>query len=317
MKQYLAQRVGLVPVTLFVVSLLTFVLAQLVPGDVGRTILGPYATNAQVHALDRRLGYDLPVLQRYWHWATGFVSGNWGVSPVLQVPIRPLVMDRLGNSLLLAATAFVIVVPISVTLGVVAGLREGSRTDRAISLVGLSLLGLPEFVGATVLIVIFGVMLAWFPVTAQAPPGSGLLTRLHYLVLPAIPLVFVLFGYISHIARSGTIETSNAPYLRTATLKGIPRRAVLTRHLLPNALLPTVTVIGFQVGYLIAGLTVIEELFNYPGLGQLLISSATNHDLPTLADITMLVAIIFLVANILADASYALLNPRIRARRAQ
>jgi peptide/nickel transport system permease protein len=309
---YIIRRLLLVPLTLILVSLLVFALAQLVPGDVGRAVLGPYATAAQVHRLDVQLGYYQPLLVRYWHWATGFVSGSWGTSPVLQVPIRSLVAQRIGNSLLLALVAFIIVVPVSVALGILSGLRAGSRTDRAISVTGLALLGMPEFVGGTILIVVVGVVLHWLPTTAQAPPGADIVTRLHYLLLPALALVPVLLGYLSRMARAGTAETAQSPFVRTATLKGLPRRVVLGKHLLPNALLPTMTVVSVQVSYLVGGLVVIEELFNYPGIGQLFLESALNHDIPTLADITMLLAAIYLIISLLADIGYAMLDPRIR-----
>lgn len=312
MRGYVLKRLLLVPVTMVVVSLIVFALAQLVPGDVGRAILGPYATAAQVHRLDAQLGYDRPVLVRYWHWITSFVTGHWGSSPVLDVPIRPLITSRVGNSLLLAAVAFVIVVPVSVALGVVAGLRPGSRRDRSISITGLSLLGMPEFVGGTILLVVVGVVLHWLPTTAQAPPGAGLLTRVHYLLLPALALVPVLLGYLSRMARAGTAETARSAFVRTARLKGVPERVVLGKHLLPNALLPTMTVVAVQVSYLVGGLVVIEELFNYQGIGKLFLDSATTHDIPTLADITMLLAAVYLIVSLLADVGYALLDPRIR-----
>jgi peptide/nickel transport system permease protein len=309
---YALRRLLLVPVTLLVVSVIVFALAQLVPGDVGRAILGPYATASQVAALDHQLGYDRPLIVRYGHWVAGFVSGSWGDSPVLQTSIRSLIAGRIGNSLLLALVAFFIVVPLSVGLGVVAGLRHGGRLDRALSVVGLALLGVPEFVGGAVLLVVLGVTLHWLPTTAQAPDGSGLGVRIHYLILPALPLVFVLFGYLSRMARAGVAETAQASYIRAATLRGLPRRVVIGRHLLPNALLPTLTVVTFQVGYLVGGLVVIEQLFNYQGVGNLLLTSATSHDIPTLADITMLLASLTLALSLVADLSYAALNPRIR-----
>jgi peptide/nickel transport system permease protein len=312
LRGYILKRLLLVPVTLVLVSLLVFALAQLVPGDVGRAILGPYATAAQVHRLDVHLGYDRPLLVRYWQWISGFVTGNWGSSPLLQVPIRSLIGARIGNSLLLAFVAFVIVVPVSVTLGVVSGLRPGSRTDRAISVTGLAMLGMPEFVGGTILLVVVGVELHWLPTTAQAPPGAGIVTRLHYVLLPALALVPVLLGYLSRMARAGTAETAQSQFVRTATLKGLPRRVVLGRHLLPNALLPTMTVVSVQVSYLVGGLVVIEELFNYPGIGKLFLNSALTHDIPTLADVTMLLAAIYLIISLLADIGYAVLDPRIR-----
>lgn len=312
MLRYVGRRLALLLPTLFVMSVIVFFIAQVLPGDVGRTILGPYASNAQVARLDRTLGYNQPLMLRYAHWAGGFLSGHWGTSPVLQQSILPLVAERLANSALLAAVAFVLVVPVSVVLGVLAGLREGSKTDQVISLGGLSLLGIPEFVGGTILLVLFAVEFRLLPVTAEAPPGAGFFSKLHYLILPAVPLMFVLFGYIARMARAGTIDVVHAPYVRTATLKGLPRHVVVRSHIVRNAMLPTITVIGVQAGYLIGGIVVVEKLFNYPGIGNLLLTAANGHDVPVLEDVAVVLAGIYMVAILLTDLSYAALNPRIR-----
>lgn len=312
MLRYLSARLALFVPTLFAVSVIVFLISQVLPGDVGRTILGPYASAAQVAHLDRMLGYDQSIPIRYGHWVSGFLSGAWGTSPVLQQPILPLVGERLLNSALLAAVAFVMVVPISVAAGVLAGLREGSRLDQVISLGGLTLLGIPEFVGGTLLLVVLAVELKVLPVTAQAPAGFGLVGRIHYLILPAIPLMFVLFGYIARMARAGTVDVVQTPYVRTATLKGLPRHVVVRSHILRNSMLPTVTVIGAQVGYLVGGLVVVEKLFNYPGIGNLLLTAANGHDVPVLEDVAVVLGGIYMVAILLTDLSYAALNPRIR-----
>jgi peptide/nickel transport system permease protein len=189
--------------------------------------------------------------------------------------------------------------------------------DRSISVVGLSLTTVPEFVSGIVLIVALGIGLKVLPVTADAPPGSSFLTQLRYLILPAIPLVLILFGYIARMARAGTIEALDSDYVRTATLKGLPRSVVIRRHVLRNSLLPTITVIATQTGYLIGGLVVVETLFNYPGLGRLIYTAATDKDFPMLAAGTMVIGIVYLVATLIADVLYTLLNPRIRLQRAE
>jgi len=223
-----------------------------------------------------------------------------------------LLGPALVNSLKLAALAFVICVPLSILGGVLAALRRGQFIDRAITITGLSLTAIPEFVSAIVLIVVFGVALKWLPVTAQTAPGSGFFTQVKYLLLPALALTMVLFGYIARMARAGTIEALDADYTRTAVLKGLSTRTVLRAHVLRNSLLPTIAVIATQTGYLIGGLVVIEKLFNYPGIGQRIYLAAQNKDFTMLEAGVMVVGIVYLVATLIADILYSVLNPRIR-----
>jgi peptide/nickel transport system permease protein len=204
------------------------------------------------------------------------------------------------------------VVPISLLGGIVAALRRNRLTDRVITVAGLSLTSIPEFVTAIVLIVIFGVVLKWLPVSATAPPGSGALTQIKYLLLPSFALVAVLFGYIARITRAGVIEAIDADYTRTAFLKGLDTRHVLFRHVLRNSLLPTIAVVATQTGYLIGGLLVIEKLFNYNGIGQRIYTAATYKDFTFLQSGVLIVGIVYLTATLFADILYSLLNPRIR-----
>lgn len=311
MWRFLLKRLGLGLITLLLVSIAVFVVAQLFPGDIGRTILGPYASPAAVARVDHQLGVDRPVPVRYWLWITAFVRGDWGTSYLLNTPVAPMVLTRLRNSLILGVFAFVIIVPISVGLGVLSGLSRGKAADRLITVSGLSLIALPEFVSGIVLIIIFAVTLGWFSSSSNVP-GANPGDIVHQLLLPSIPLMFVLFGYISRMARAGTIAAMDSNYVRTAILKGLPRRTVVWRHVLPNALLPTITVVFVQVGYLVGGLVVIETLFSYPGIGKLVLDSAIGHDLPTLEATVLMIAIIYLIANLVADVLYAVLNPRVR-----
>jgi peptide/nickel transport system permease protein len=311
MTRYILKRLGLTVITLVIVSFVVFAASQLLPGDVGRTILGPYASQQQVAALDKSLGQDKPLPVRYWNWASDFVKGDWGVSPVQNVDVRPLVLGRLKNSLILAAFAMVLIVPFSIFMGVVAALNYGKPIDRVISITGLSMLGLPEFVVGVILIVVFAVQLGWFPTSSQVP-GTNPVDWFRQLLLPAIPLGFVLFGYISRMARAGTIEALQSNYVRTAVLKGLPRRQVVWGHVVRNSMLPTITVVSVQVGYLVGGLVVVETLFAYPGIGQLTLESALGHDLPTLEACVLMIAIIYCMANLIADLAYGLLNPRVR-----
>jgi peptide/nickel transport system permease protein len=286
--------------------------AQVLPGNVGRSILGPLADKASVDALNARLGVDRPLVVQYADWISSFFRGDLGESLVFGRPVGGLVWDAMQNSVKLAAVAFVIVVPLAIAGGVIAALNEGGFRDRFITVTGLSATVVPEFVSGILVILVFGLWLDLLPITAQAPPGSGLFTQIKYLILPSLPLVFVLFGYIARMARAGTIEALEADYTRTAIIKGLPRRTVIRRHVLRNALLPTIAVVATQTGYLIGGLVVIETLFNYQGIGRLIFQAATQKDFPLLESGVLVIGIVYLVATLLADLAYSLLNPRIR-----
>jgi peptide/nickel transport system permease protein len=312
MLRLIGRRLLLMIPTLILASILIFALAEVLPGDVGRSILGPYATQQQVNILNHTLGADKPLYERYAKWAGNFVVGKWGESPLLKIPVFPTVMKALWNSIILAAFALIIIVPTSILLGVWAGLRRDSALDRTITISTLSMTVIPEFVSGVVLLYVFAVWLKWLPVTAMPPDGSPFYDRLYYLILPAIPLMFLELGYIARMARVGTVQVLAMPYIRTAVLKGLPRRRVVIGHVLRNALVPTVTVIGSQVGWLIGGLVVIETLFVYPGIGKLMVDAAQTHDIPMLEASVLMVAVIYMVSNLIADIIVALLNPRIR-----
>jgi peptide/nickel transport system permease protein len=312
MARFLLKRLGLATITLFLLSVIVFFGTQVLPGDVGRRILGPFADQRSVDALNHQLGTDQPLLTQYWNWISDFFRGDLGHSYAYNVPVSSLIGPALEHSLKLAAFAFVLVVPVAILGGVVAALKRDRAVDRVITLTGLSLTVVPEFVTGIMLILIFGLWLGLFPVSANAPDGSSILTQLKYLFLPALTLVILLFGYIARITRAGTIESLDADYTRTAFLKGLPRRTVLRRHVLRNSLLPTIAVVATQTGYLIGGLVVIETLFNYPGMGRLIFTAATQKDFPLLESSVLIVGIVFLVTTLVADVAYSLLNPRIR-----
>ena len=293
-------------------SVIVFATAQLLPGDIGRSILGPFAPQEAVDAYNAEIGADRPAVVQYVDWVGGVARGDFGESLALQVPVRPLLFDALGNSLQLALVAFVIVVPLGILGGLVAGLRAGSLRDRAITVTGISLTTLPEFVTGIFLILVFGIWLDLLPISAEAPPGAGFLTRLEHLLLPALSLAFVLFGYIARITRASVVEAIDADFTRTAWLKGLPRRIVLRRHVLRNALLPTIAVVATQVGYLVGGLVVIEILFNYNGVGLLIFTAAQQKDFTMLASGVLVVGALYLAVTLAADLLYALLNPRVR-----
>jgi peptide/nickel transport system permease protein len=312
MATFLLKRLGLMVLTLWILSLIVFFAGQILPGDPGRAILGPFAAKSAVQALDAQLGVNRPLLTRYFSWIGGLLHGNMGISYSYQSAVEPFVRAALINSLKLAVLAFVIVVPLGIIGGVIAALYAGRWVDRIISVTGLSLATVPEFVSGIVLIVVFGVGLKVLPVTASAGAGASAGSQFRHLILPAIPLVFVLFGYIARMARAGTIEALNSDYARTAVLKGLPRVTMIRRHVLRNSLLPTITVIATQTGYLIGGLVVVERLFNYQGIGNLIFKAAQDKDFPMLEAGVLIIGVVYVLATLAADLLLTALNPRLR-----
>lgn len=317
MSRYILRRLGFLIVTVLLTSLLVFLVTQWLPGDVCRIILGREAGQGAIDTCRQDLGLNQPLPVQYLTWLFDFLTGDWGVSFSTNLPIYPIVMDRLRNSLMLALVALVISVPLAVTLGVVAGLNEHKPIDGTINVGSLAVVGLPEFVTGLVLIQVFSfglrdMGLPNFPANSSIPPGSSFLDALPMLILPALTAMLVLLAYIARLTRAGVIEQLKQPYVRTADLKGLPRRTVTVKHVLRNALLPTITVIAISLGWLISGLVVIENVFNYPGLGRLMIFAIDRRDLPLLQAVTMVTVLGFALANLGADILYAVLNPRIR-----
>jgi peptide/nickel transport system permease protein len=289
----------------------------MLPGNVGRAMLGPFADPQAVEVLNRELGTDRPYLVQYADWISGFVTGDLGTSHAYRAPVAPFLETALLNSAKLAFVAFLLVVPLGILGGVAASLYRGRAVDRAITLTGMSATIVPEFVSGIILILVFGVWLRWFPISAAWPAGAGPLTQLYHLILPSLPLVLILFGYIARMARVGMIEALDAEYTRTAILKGLSYPKVIWRHVLRNALLPTISVIATQTVYLIGGLVVIEILFRYQGIGSLIYTAANKKDFPMLQAGVLAVGALFAIATLIADLLYAALNPRIRLGRSE
>jgi peptide/nickel transport system permease protein len=312
MATFLLRRLGLMILTLWILTVIVFLAGQVLPGDPARATLGPFAAPSAVQALDAQLGVNRPLLTRYLSWIGGLLHGNMGTSYSYRTAVEPFISAALLHSVKLAALAFVIVVPLSILGGVIAALFVGRPVDRIITVTGLSLSTVPEFVSGIVLIVVFGVELKLLPVTASAGANASDLSQFRHLILPAIPLVFVLFGYIARMARAGTIESLNSDYTRTAVLKGLPQSTVIFRHVLRNSLLPTITVIATQTGYLIGGLVVVETLFNYQGIGNLIFKAATAKDFPMLEAGILVIGVVYVLATLAADLLLIALNPRLR-----
>jgi len=313
MARYVLRRFGFLILTLFLTSMVVFAITQWLPGDIARVILGREAGEAALENLRSELGLNDPLPVQYGHWVVNFATGNWGKSYSTRTPIKDVVLQRLKNSLRLALVTLLIAVPLAVALGVLAGLNENKWIDNVVSVSALSVVGLPEFVTGLVLIQVFASVFRIFPASSSAiKPEMSFGETLPYMILPAITATLVLLAYISRLTRAGVIEELKKPYVRTAVLKGLPRRVVITKHVLRNALLPTITIIAISFGWLIGGLIVIENVFNYPGLGRLMVFAIDRRDLPLLQAITMIVVIGVVLANLAADLLYAYLNPRIR-----
>jgi peptide/nickel transport system permease protein len=313
MLRYILRRVSTLILTLFITSVIIFALTQMLPGDVARLVKGREASAEVIQAFNERFGLDQPVMMQYVNWATGFMIGDWGHSYIdPNPPVRSLVTERLTNSLRLAIYTLLISIPLSVLLGVIAALSRDTFIDNAISILSLSVVGLPEFVTGIVLINVFALGLGWFDVTAHVTNSMSFFDWIRILTLPAITASFILIGYITRMTRAGMLDELKKPYVRTATLKGLSRQTIISRHVLRNALLPTITVIAISIGWLMGGIVVIENVFNYPGMGSELVRAINRKDIPLLQAITVLIVFIFAVSNLTADLLYAALNPRIR-----
>ena len=309
---FVLKRLGYGVITLFLLSIIVFASAQILPGDPARAILGPLAAPSAVKALSRQLGTNKPVIDQYGTWIGHLFHGNFGKSYQYQSAIGPILGHALVKSLELAALAFVIVVPLGIIGGVIAALNYGKPLDRVISVFGLTATVIPEVVSGIALILIFGLWLNILPISASGASGFG--DTIYHLIMPAIPLVLILFGYIEQMARAGTVEALNSDYARTATLKGLPRGVMIRRHVLRNSLLPTITVIASQTGYLIGGLVLVENLFRWNGIGTLLLNAAKDKDFPMLEAGVLVIGAVYVLATLIADTSFSLLNPRIRYR---
>ena len=317
MGRYVLRRLGFLSLTLLITSVIVFAITQWLPGDVCRIILGREAGESALEACRQDLGLDKPLALRYLGWLGNFLRGDWGQSYSTRTAILPVVAQRLRNSGMLALVTLMISVPLAVSLGVLAGLNENKLVDSLISVFSLSVVGLPEFVTGLALIQVFSFELRarglpWLPANSSIRLESTFGEALPMLVLPALTATLVLLAYIARLTRAGVVEELKNPYVRTADLKGLPRSTVIFKHVLRNALLPTITVIAISIGWLVSGLVVVENVFNYPGLGRLLVFAIDRRDLPLLQAITMITVVAYALANLAADLLYATLNPQIR-----
>jgi peptide/nickel transport system permease protein len=312
MARFIARRLVLSLITLWLLATIVFVIANVLPTDVGRTILGPFAPQESVDLLNQKLGTDRPLTVRYVDSMTGLVTLNFGDSFVSGQAVLPQLLGAVGRSAKLAGLALLITIPISIVAGLFAARRRDRLADRGIVLLGVTSSSIPEFVTGTILVVVVGVQLGWLPVLATSPPTADVPTQIRYLLLPAIAMAIVYFGYIARMTRAGTIEVLQSDYTRTATMKGLTTSQVMRRHVLRNALVPTVAVIAVQIGYLFGGIIAVERIFNYNGMGQAMLFAAQHKDLPMLTAGVVVIGIVYMLATLGADVIIAWMNPRIR-----
>ena len=312
MARFLIVRLSLILVTLLAVSIAIFSLIELVPGDAASVMLGQQSTPDNLRNLRAQMGLDRPAHVRYLDWIGSAVRGDLGESARSRVPISGVVKGRLFNSALLAVGAFLIAVPSALAIGVWVGTRADSKMDRFLTMGSLVTISLPEFVTGVVLILILSTTLGWLPSSSIMMPGESIFGNPQVLIMPIMTVTGALFAYILRMSRANVIEVMESNYVRTAILKGLPMRTVVIRHVLPNAMLPTITVIANNVGWMFGGLIIIENLFAYPGMGSLLIAAINTRDIRLLQSTAMVIAAVYAFSNLAADMAYGWLNPRVR-----
>jgi peptide/nickel transport system permease protein len=305
---FITKRLGQMALTMLIVSLLVFMLLELTPGNVATKVLGPYSSEEQRQLWLEAHGYDRPVYVRYFAWLGNFVTGDLGQSIRYKTPVNDILWDRLGNTAVLGGLTFLVMIPLSLGLGVLAGMREGSLQDRAISVISIGTTSVPEFASAVFLSTIFVFWLGILPGTSAMSDGFSLVE----IALPVMVLVLYDFGYVARMTRASMAEVMTTQYIRTAILKGLPWQRVILRHALRNALIAPFTVIMLQINWLLSGVIVVEAFFSYKGFGALLLEASLAQDIFVIEACAMVAVFVAAGTQMLSDVGYTYLNPRIR-----
>jgi peptide/nickel transport system permease protein len=310
----IAQRLLLGLLTLFIISVVIFGATELLPGDLARELLGQSATEETLAALREQLGLNDPAPLRYWNWLTGVLQGDFGVSMATQRPISELVGPRLGNTIFLALYAAALSVPLSLLLGVLAALWRNSIFDRASNALALTSISFPEFFVAYILI-LWLAQTGVFPSMVRITDGTTTGDLLYSAFLPALTLTLVVTAHMMRMTRAAIINLLASPYIEMARLKGMSPLRVVLRHAVPNALAPIINVVALNLAYLITGVVVVEVVFVYPGLGQLMVDAVTNRDIAVVQAIALIFAAAYVLLNLIADVLSTITNPRLMHRR--
>lgn len=313
MARLVLRRLGLGALTLWLVSIVVFAATQALPGDAAQAILGKTATPERLAALREQLHLYDPVWRQYLHWLAGLVTGDLGDSLATQEPVVRLIGARIGNSAFLVLLSALVAVPLSLAIGIVSAARRDRAVDHLLTMTGLVLAALPEFViGIALILLLATSVLHVLPAVTLLAEGTPIWQQIDQVVLPTATLVLAVVPYMSRIMRASMIEVLESEYVQMAHLKGIPQRLVVMRHALPNAIVPSVQVTALQLAWLAGGVVVVEYVFRYPGVGQALVDGVANRDLPVVQALTLLVGAVYVALNLLADVATILLTPRIR-----
>ncbi|BBK36422.1 ABC transporter permease [Allostella sp. ATCC 35155] len=309
---YVIKRLLSIVLTMAIMSVLIFWITQVMPGNVAYMILGDFAAPADIATLEAKLGLNDPAHVQYWRWASGLLRGDLGMSLVMERPIGPILADTVSKSAILAGISIGLVALVGIAVGVYAGVRHGKPADHVVSVATYLNIAVPEFLFAIVVVMLFAGYLNWFPATGYSDLSNGFGAWARHIVLPVATLVLGLMAHISRLTRSSMIDTMQSQYVRAARARGLSEWLVIRRHALPNALLPTITVLAIDVGIMMGGIVVVETIFSYPGLGRLLMFAIQNMDVPLLQACMIVITFVYAAANLTADLLYAFLNPRVR-----
>ena len=312
MVRYLLRRLASAVVTLWLLATIVFLIVSVLPGDVGRRVLGPFALKEDVARYNHQIGTDRPLIRQYFTTIRRLFTLDFGNSYQTASSVNKIIFPALFRSGKLALLAFVITIPISIAAGIFAARRQDKPSDRIVVTTGLASSSIPEFVTAAVLLSVFSVHWRLGKVFANPPDGTSVIGQFRYLIMPALAMVVAYFGYITRMSRAGVIHGLQSDYARTATMKGLSKGEVMRKHILRNALAPTITVISVQIGYLFGGIIGVEKVFNYAGLGSTMLNAVTHKDIPVLQAAVLLVGVVYMSSTLLADVLIAFLNPRVR-----
>ncbi len=309
----LSARILLSVLTLLLVSIMIFIIIEVLPGDVASRILGRDATPEALALLREKLHLNDPAIWRYLRWLGGIAQGDFGDALTSSRPIADIIAPRLFNTMLLSIYAFIIYIPLALIPALIQAAQRDRKTDHVISIVNLVFLSIPDFLLGTLLLVTFSVAIPLFPAVSMLDDDYTVLQYIRAMTLPAVTLAIAMAIAAVRMLRDNLIEVLDSDYVRMAELKGLPPRAVLLRHALPNALVPTLNVTAINLGYLIGGVVIVEKVFSYPGFGRLLVDSLQLRDVPLIEATVVIAAAVYVGANLLADLGSLLLNPRLRA----
>ena len=307
------KRIFLGLITLFIVSLITFVGVEILPGDACTTYLEREAYGAALEACYERLGLNIHAYERYISWACGVLQGDFGYSLSGEMKINDVLGPRVKNSMVLASASIFIGIPIALLLGIITALWRDKLPDIIISTVTIFSMTIPEFISATLLILIVAIWLEWLPGIVIVPTGASISELLPNIILPVIAISMIMTAHMARMVRSSVIQVMASDYVQMAILKGVPYWKMVFKHVLPNALLPAINVVALTIAWLLGGVVVTEVVFNYPGLGRLVIESISNRDLPVVQALAIILASIYVTINLIADLMTLILNPRLKS----